>query len=163
MLAQDSSLFLTLLAVVAHQAPGLPLSNHALFLTHRIDSVTVRGVAGGGANNLRNLGRTLEGTFRSINNLLETLHHSEFFYFTISNWRFVSIGQFMPLIGFLIAPVVLEISLFEDLYLLGWVIALLSELIPSTLLHNNIISFSCIDFCVCLVKLLEISLNFDSQ
>ena len=108
---QDPSPFLTLLAVVAHQAPGLPLSNHALFLTHRIDSVTVRGVAGGGVSNLRNLGRMLEGTFRSINNLLETLHHSEFFYFTIANWRFVSIGQFMPLIGFLIAPVVLEISL----------------------------------------------------
>ena len=108
---QEPSPLLTLLAVVAHQAPGLPLSNHALFLTHRIDSVTVRGVAGGGTSNLRNLGRALEGTFRSVNNLLETLHHSEFFYFTISNWRFVSIGQFMPLIGFLIAPVVLEISL----------------------------------------------------
>jgi glycosylphosphatidylinositol transamidase len=114
--AQDPSPLLTLLAVVAHQAPGLPLSNHALFLTHRIDSVTVRGVAGGTARNLRNLGRALEGTFRSVNNLLETLHHSEFFYFTISNWRFVSIGQFMPLIGFLIAPVVLEISLATIIY-----------------------------------------------
>ena len=108
--SQDRNLLTTLLAVIAHQAPGLPLSNHALFLTHRIDSVTLRGMAGGGANKLRNLGRALEGTFRSVNNLLETLHHSEFFYFTISNWRFVSIGQFMPLIGFLIAPVVLEIS-----------------------------------------------------
>ena len=113
---QDPHPLMTLMAVIAYQAPGLPLSNHALFLTHRIDSVTLRGVPGGRSNNLRNMGRALEGTFRSVNNLLETLHHSEFFYFTISNWKFVSIGQFMPLIGFLIAPIVLEISSMNLVY-----------------------------------------------
>lgn len=35
----------TVLSLAAHQAPGLPLTNHALFLKHRIDSLTVRGVA----------------------------------------------------------------------------------------------------------------------
>ena len=35
----------TVLSLAAHQAPGLPLTNHALFLRHRIDSLTVRGVA----------------------------------------------------------------------------------------------------------------------
>ncbi len=54
--------------------------------------------------------RALEGTFRSVNNLLERLHHSEFFFFTTSTSSFVSIGLYMPPFGLLIAPVVLEIS-----------------------------------------------------
>ena len=54
----------TMFAIAAHQAHGLPSSNHGLFLRHRIDSVTVRGVAsvdGGGArgsvNSLFNIAR----------------------------------------------------------------------------------------------------------
>ena len=40
----------TVLAIGAHQSPGVPLGSHALFLRHRIDSLTLRGVAGGGAS-----------------------------------------------------------------------------------------------------------------
>ena len=54
--------------------------------------------------------RALEGVFRSVNNLLERLHHSEFFYFTASRMHFVSIGLYMPPFGLLLAPVILEIS-----------------------------------------------------
>ena len=54
--------------------------------------------------------RALEGTFRSVNNLLETLHHSEFFYFNSAMWRFISIGQYMPALIFLVAPLVVEVS-----------------------------------------------------
>ena len=36
----------TTLAMASHQALGLPQGGHAHFLQHRIDSLTVRGVAG---------------------------------------------------------------------------------------------------------------------
>ena len=54
--------------------------------------------------------RALEGVFRSVNNLLERLHHSEFFYYTASRMYFISIGLYMPPFGLLLAPVILEIS-----------------------------------------------------
>ena len=111
----------TMLAMVAHQTPGLPLAPlapHSHFLKHRIDSLTVRGVhdplkATEGSFSTKDtmkVERALEGTFRSVNNLLETLHHSEFFYFTVANWRFVSIGRYMPPLALLISPLILEIS-----------------------------------------------------
>lgn len=150
----------TLAALIAHQAPGLPLASHALFLRsvkhtnqlnhcptitclisffrHCIDSVTLRGM-GSGLNSkpIFSLARyetlflslttsmslsfppaissplsfrALEGSFRSLNNLLERLHHSEFFYYAPSRGRFISIGQFMPPLALLLAPLVLEIS-----------------------------------------------------
>lgn len=107
------------LAMGVHQAPGLPLGSHAHFIKHRIDSLTVRGVhdprvAEGRMSQsfieMKNMGRALEGTFRSVNNLLETLHHSEFFYFTAATWKFISIGRYMPLLALLISPLILEIS-----------------------------------------------------
>jgi glycosylphosphatidylinositol transamidase len=101
----------TVASLMAHQAPGLPLAGHAPFLRHRIDSVTVRGMGSGPtAKPLLNLARALEGSFRSLNNLLERLHHSEFFYYAPSRGRFISIGLFMPPLGLLLAPLMLEIS-----------------------------------------------------
>jgi len=46
-----------------------------------------------------------------VNNLLERLHHAEFFYYTASQMHFISIGLYMPPFGLLLAPIVLEISL----------------------------------------------------
>ncbi len=56
------------------------------------------------------LSRALEGIFRSLNNLMEVLHHSEFFYFTASRQGFISLGRYMPPFGLLLAPLILEIS-----------------------------------------------------
>lgn len=75
---------------------------HGMFNTPEVNCVC-RG------QNFKNY-RALEGTFRSVNNLLETLHHSEFFYFTSDTWRFISIGLYMPALGLLLAPLILEIS-----------------------------------------------------
>lgn len=54
--------------------------------------------------------RTLEGIFRKLNNLLERLHQSYFFYLLPSLSRFVSIGLYMPAFGFLVLILVLKIS-----------------------------------------------------
>jgi len=47
-------------------------------------------------------GRALEGVFRKLNHLLERLHQSFFFYLLPALSRFVSIGLYMPAVGFLL-------------------------------------------------------------
>jgi hypothetical protein len=42
------------------------------------------------------MGRVVESTFRSLNNLLEKLHQSFFFYLLMQHKRFVSIGTYLP-------------------------------------------------------------------
>ncbi|KAF1549632.1 Glycosylphosphatidylinositol anchor attachment 1 protein, partial [Eudyptes schlegeli] len=102
----------TLLLMVLAQASGRPRGDHGLFLRYRIEAVTLRGI-----NSFRQykydmttVGKTLEGMFRKLNNLLERLHQSYFFYLLPSLSRFVSIGVYMPAFGFLILVLVLKIS-----------------------------------------------------
>ncbi|KAM6143044.1 glycosylphosphatidylinositol anchor attachment 1 protein [Phoenicopterus ruber ruber] len=102
----------TLLLMVLAQASGQPRGDHGLFLRYRVEAVTLRGI-----NSFRQykydmttVGKTLEGMFRKLNNLLERLHQSYFFYLLPSLSRFVSIGVYMPAFGFLILVLVLKIS-----------------------------------------------------
>ncbi|KAM9235906.1 glycosylphosphatidylinositol anchor attachment 1 protein [Leptosomus discolor] len=104
----------TLLLMVLGQASGRPGGHHGLFLRYRIEAITLRGI-----NSFRQykydmaaIGKTLEGMFRKLNNLLERLHQSYFFYLLPSLSRFVSIGLYMPAFGFLILVLVLKISFF---------------------------------------------------
>lgn len=55
-------------------------------------------------------GRALEGVFRKLNHLLERLHQSFFFYLLPALSRFVSIGLYMPAVGFLLLVLGLKIS-----------------------------------------------------
>ncbi|KAI6075519.1 Glycosylphosphatidylinositol anchor attachment 1 protein [Aix galericulata] len=103
----------TLLLMVLKQGSGRPQGDHGLFLRYHIEAITVRGI-----NSFRQykydmttVGKTLEGMFRKLNNLLERLHQSYFFYLLPSLSRFVSIGVYMPAFGFLILVLVLKISL----------------------------------------------------
>ncbi|NXJ55825.1 GPAA1 protein, partial [Spizaetus tyrannus] len=102
----------TLLLMVLAQASGRPRGDHGLFLRYHIEAITLRGI-----NSFRQykydmttVGKTLEGMFRKLNNLLERLHQSYFFYLLPSLSRFVSIGVYMPAFGFLILVLVLKIS-----------------------------------------------------
>uniref|UniRef100_A0A8C3Q4D4 Uncharacterized protein n=1 Tax=Geospiza parvula TaxID=87175 RepID=A0A8C3Q4D4_GEOPR len=77
---------------------------HGLFLRFRIEALTLRGI-----NSFRQhkfdlgvLGRTLEGMFRKLNNLLERLHQSYFLYLLPSLARFVSIGSYAPALALLL-------------------------------------------------------------
>ena len=54
--------------------------------------------------------RAMEGIIRSFNNLLETLHHSLYFYLLPSSWSFVSIAFYTPPFGLFLLPLALEIS-----------------------------------------------------
>ena len=53
--------------------------------------------------------RALEGTFRSLNNLLERLHHSVFFYLTPSRSSFIAVSQYIPAFALLLTPLILEV------------------------------------------------------
>ncbi|NXI62075.1 GPAA1 protein, partial [Anseranas semipalmata] len=103
----------TLLLMVLKQASGRPQGDHGLFLRYHIEAITVRGI-----NSFRQykydmttVGKMLEGMFRKLNNLLERLHQSYFFYLLPSLSRFVSIGVYMPAFGFIILVLILKISL----------------------------------------------------
>lgn len=92
----------TLLAMVTSQATGVPNGNHGLFHRYGIDALTIEGfeTADKQSNKWRadflTIGRVLEGTFRSLNNLLEKFHQSFFFYLLPASNRYVSIGVYFP-------------------------------------------------------------------
>lgn len=93
----------TMMLMVMKQASGRPWGDHGLFLRYHIEAATIKGI-----NSFRQyktdattVGRLLEGMFRKLNNLLERLHQSYFFYLMPSLSHFVSIGYYMPAFGLL--------------------------------------------------------------
>ncbi|XP_062338493.1 glycosylphosphatidylinositol anchor attachment 1 protein [Osmerus eperlanus] len=100
----------TMSLMVLKQASGRPWGDHGLFLRYHIEAATLRGI-----NSFRQyktdittIGRLLEGMYRKLNNLLERLHQSYFFYLMPSLSRFVSIGYYMPAFGLLALILVLR-------------------------------------------------------
>ncbi|XP_072566924.1 glycosylphosphatidylinositol anchor attachment 1 protein [Paramormyrops kingsleyae] len=94
----------TMLLMVLKQASGRPWGDHGLFLRYHVEAATIRGI-----NSFRQyktdattVGRLIEGMYRKLNNLLERLHQSYFFYLLPSLSHFVSIGYYMPAFGLLI-------------------------------------------------------------
>jgi len=95
----------TMLNMMASQATGVPSGNHGLFHRFGIEAVTLEGVTVKSRKrapaDFHTLGRIVEGTFRSLNNLLERFHQSFFFYILTSGSRYISIGLYMPMYGLL--------------------------------------------------------------
>uniref|UniRef100_A0A8V5GU16 GPI-anchor transamidase component GPAA1 n=1 Tax=Melopsittacus undulatus TaxID=13146 RepID=A0A8V5GU16_MELUD len=93
-----------LLLMALAQASGQPRGDHGLFFRYRIEALTLRVINSfrQHKDDLRALGRTLEGMFRKLNNLLERLHQSYFLYLLPSISCFVSIGIYFPALGFLL-------------------------------------------------------------
>jgi GPI-anchor transamidase subunit GAA1 len=102
--------------MILNQATGLPSSLHGHFLKHHIEALTIKGVLLSKSislkthrqNTLKSI-RIIEGTLRSINNLLERFHQSFFFYFLANENSYISIGNYMPPLGLLLAPLVIQI------------------------------------------------------
>uniref|UniRef100_A0A1A8MFZ3 GPI-anchor transamidase component GPAA1 n=1 Tax=Nothobranchius pienaari TaxID=704102 RepID=A0A1A8MFZ3_9TELE len=93
----------TMMLMVMKQASGRSWGDHGLFLRYHIEAATIKGI-----NSFRQyktdattVGRLLEGMYRKLNNLLERLHQSYFFYLMPSLSHFVSIGYYMPAFGLL--------------------------------------------------------------
>lgn len=85
----------TLVAGVATQSLGHATGPHSAFMPYHIDAITLK-TTGNGWHDEMSLGRATESVFRSINNLLEHLHQSFFFYILLNANRFVSIGNYLP-------------------------------------------------------------------
>ncbi|XP_051944432.1 glycosylphosphatidylinositol anchor attachment 1 protein isoform X1 [Hippocampus zosterae] len=93
----------TMMLMVLKQASGHSWGDHGLFLRYQVEAVTIKGI-----NSYRQyktttttVGRLLEGMYRKLNNLLERLHQSFFFYLLPSLSHFVSISYYMPAFGLL--------------------------------------------------------------
>lgn len=78
-----------------NQAIGQSTGAHSVFMPYHIDAITLTAVGEGWEDEMA-FGRVVESLTRSINNLLEKLHQSFFFYLLLQNNRFVSIGTYLP-------------------------------------------------------------------
>lgn len=85
----------TMLRGMLRQGVGYAAGAHSSFIPYHVDAVTVQPY-GKGPHDEMSMGRVIEGSFRSLNNLLEHLHQSFFFYLLMQRDRFVSIGTYLP-------------------------------------------------------------------
>ncbi|QRV85879.1 GPI transamidase component GAA1 [Ceratobasidium sp. AG-Ba] len=81
---------------MAWQASGRPSGVHGLFHQYRIDAITLYARPSHGPHGFYALGKVIESTTRTMNNLLERLHASFFFYVLTSAQSFVKIGGYLP-------------------------------------------------------------------
>ncbi|KAH9035501.1 Gaa1-like protein [Lactarius pseudohatsudake] len=79
-----------------YQAKGRASGAHGLFHQYRIDAITLFAVPSNGPHGFHALGRTIESTLRTMNNLLERLHASFFFYIMTTPSSFLKIGSYLP-------------------------------------------------------------------
>lgn len=85
----------TILRGMMRQSLGLATGPHSSFIPYHVDAITLQPYGEGWHDEMA-LGRIVEGTFRSLNNLLEHLHQSFFFYLLMHRDHFVSIGTYLP-------------------------------------------------------------------
>lgn len=85
----------TILRGMLKQGLGIGTGPHSSFIPYHVDAVTLLPYGEGWHDEMA-MGRVVEGTLRSLNNLLEHLHQSFFFYLLMQRDRFVSIGTYLP-------------------------------------------------------------------
>lgn len=85
----------TMLRGMMNQGLGHASGPHSSFIPYHVDAITIQPFGEGWQDEMA-MGRIIESTFRSLNNLLEHLHQSFFFYLLMQADRFVSIGTYLP-------------------------------------------------------------------
>lgn len=85
----------TMLRGMMNQGLGHASGPHSSFIPYHVDAITIQPFGEGWQDEMA-MGRIIESTFRSLNNLLEHLHQSFFFYLLMQSNRFVSIGTYLP-------------------------------------------------------------------
>ncbi|KAL7424930.1 Glycosyl phosphatidyl inositol protein transamidase complex subunit [Cryptotrichosporon argae] len=78
-------------------ALGKPSAAHGLLSQHRVDALTLFAHPSTGPHGFHSLGRLVESTLRSYNNLLERLHASFFFYLLPRPHAFMPVGHYLPI------------------------------------------------------------------
>ncbi|KAK2725481.1 glycosylphosphatidylinositol anchor attachment 1 protein-like isoform X2 [Artemia franciscana] len=109
----------TMLSMMSSQATGVPTGNHGFFHRFGIEAITLAGYYEPGMHHpirYHELGRIVEGIFRSLNNLQERFHQSFFFYLLSGTNRYISIGVYMIPFSIMAAPLLLRaVSIWFDL------------------------------------------------
>jgi hypothetical protein len=94
-----------LLSTMADQALSLPTGRHSEFVQNNVVALTLRAtlIPGQQRNRLGRVGRrslldfatVIESSMRSLNNILEPLHQSFWFYLLLGPFQYVAIGDYM--------------------------------------------------------------------
>ena len=87
--------WVSILRQLRYQLAGRPSGIHGVLLPFHVDAITLFARPAPGPFGFQQLGDITELTFRSFSNLIERLHHSQFFYLLPSPWYFVQIGVFI--------------------------------------------------------------------
>ncbi|KAF5330472.1 hypothetical protein D9619_005915 [Psilocybe cf. subviscida] len=86
----------SILIHATNQANGRGSGVHGLFHQFRVDAITLFAVPATGPHGFHAIGKTIESALRSMNNLLERLHASFFFYIMTDSQHFLKIGLYLP-------------------------------------------------------------------
>uniref|UniRef100_U5EPK2 GPI-anchor transamidase component GPAA1 n=1 Tax=Corethrella appendiculata TaxID=1370023 RepID=U5EPK2_9DIPT len=104
-----------LLSMIITQSNGVPTGNHGLFHKYGIEALTLEGykkeeklTSGQVKQKIYSLLKIIDGISRSLNNLLERFHQSYFFYLLVTEDRFVSIGDYMPVLGLMAGALLIK-------------------------------------------------------
>lgn len=101
-------------SMMISQGITLPTGAHGLFQRFAIQAITLEAPETNLKRNSYNsatllqIGRVVEGIFRSLNNLLEKFNRSYYFYLLPSTRRYISIGYYMIPFGLIALPLVLN-------------------------------------------------------
>ncbi len=85
----------TMLRGMLKQGIGAASGPHSCFIPYHVDAVTIQPYGEGWQDEMA-MGRVVEGTFRSLNNLLEHLHQSFFFYLLMEREGSSASGRTSP-------------------------------------------------------------------
>eukprot|EP01105_Mastigella_eilhardi_P019899 TRINITY_DN46_c1_g3_i1.p1 TRINITY_DN46_c1_g3~~TRINITY_DN46_c1_g3_i1.p1 ORF type:complete len:622 (+),score=145.06 TRINITY_DN46_c1_g3_i1:176-2041(+) len=101
----------TLWHFLLSQATGLPTGDHSYFTQYRVDAITVategRPTPTNGVTQLA-FARVAVSSVRSLNNLLEHLHHACNLYALLDPTLYLSFGKCMICFGMVMAPIAIE-------------------------------------------------------
>ncbi|KAL0489158.1 zinc peptidase-like protein [Acrasis kona] len=98
---------------------GVGTGPHAWFrqkMTHSITLTNAKTIPSGAdyrhyrnpTANIKNVAKTVEGVFRSMNNLIEELHQSFFLYFMDSSVTYYGFEHYLPNLGVMGAPLIIQ-------------------------------------------------------
>ncbi|EPT06041.1 hypothetical protein FOMPIDRAFT_125023 [Fomitopsis schrenkii] len=105
---------------VGYQARGRASGVHGLLHQFRIDAITLFAVPATGPHGFHAIGRVIESTLRTMNNLLERLHASFFFFLLVRPTTFMKIGSYLP--SAILIGVALLFSGLREWVNAGWVL-----------------------------------------
>ncbi|MBW0479350.1 hypothetical protein O181_019065 [Austropuccinia psidii MF-1] len=95
----------TIIRQMTYGLMGTPSGPEGLFSTYRIDAIALFAHPADGPHGFYTIGRTIESSLRSLNNLLERLHQSFFLYLLQSEEMFLSVAMY------LIVPLLIGVGL----------------------------------------------------